>query len=82
MRCSVDRIKASAAYYAEANGPEALRTFFLAVAGVPRLEDVPESERLRVNMQLRENVNEPIPERPRALAGIARRAFANMQVRK
>lgn len=82
MRCSVDRIKASAAYYAEANGPEALRAFFLTAAGVSRVEDVPESERLRVNMQLRESVNDAIPKRPHALAGIARRAFANMQVRK
>lgn len=82
MRCSVDRIKASAAYYAEANGPEALRAFFLAVAGVARVEDVPEPERLRVNMELRQNVNEPVPERPHALAGIARGAFAKMQVRK
>lgn len=81
MRCSVDRIKASAAYFAEANGPEALRTFLLAAAGVSRVEDVPESERLRVNMQLRQNVDDT-PERPQTLAGIARRAFAKMQVRK
>ncbi|KYH02138.1 hypothetical protein [Bradyrhizobium sp. DOA1] len=82
MRCSTDRIKASAAYYAEANGLDALRSFLLAVAGVPDVGDVPEAERMRVNNELRQRVDEAIPAGPIALQGIARRAFAKMAVRK
>ncbi|MGM4876796.1 hypothetical protein AB7645_36820 [Bradyrhizobium sp. 956_D2_N1_5] len=82
MRCSTDRLKASAASYADANGPDALRAFLLAVAGVSQVEDVPEAERMRVNTELRQRVGEDIPTGPIALQGIARRAFAKMAVRK
>lgn len=75
MHCSVDRLKASAAAYAEANGTDALRSLLLAVAGVSRVEDVPEVERLRVNVELRHRATEAIPI---GLAEIGRRAFAKM----
>ncbi|WOH59461.1 hypothetical protein [Bradyrhizobium sp. BWC-3-1] len=82
MRCSTDRLKASAAFYAEANGSDALRSLLLAVAGVTDVADVPEAERMRVNSDLRERVGEGIPTGPVALQGVARRAFAKMAVRK
>lgn len=82
MRCSTDRIKASAAAYAETNGTEALRSFLLAVAGVAYVSDVPEAERMRVNNDLRQRVGEAIPSGPVGLQGIARRAYAKMAVRK
>uniref|UniRef100_A0A7Z0QNZ4 Uncharacterized protein n=1 Tax=Bradyrhizobium barranii subsp. barranii TaxID=2823807 RepID=A0A7Z0QNZ4_9BRAD len=81
MHCSADRIKASASYYSDANGPEALRTFLISVAGVSRVEDVPQSERLRVNYALR-RVDEAAPPQPSTLQGIACKAFARMAVRK
>ena len=83
--CSENRIKLSANAFEETKGAAALAVFLRSVAGVDRVEDVPEADRFRVNRELRNAANEAhaaTPEHQRVFACIGRKAFAKMQVRK
>ncbi len=79
--CSANRIKATARHFAETHGATVLENFLRTVAGVSKIEDVPEVDRFRVNAEMRAVINEAEASTPplhKTLARIGSRAFARM----
>ncbi|QWG17852.1 hypothetical protein KMZ68_23345 [Bradyrhizobium sediminis] len=79
--CSPNRITLTAREFAALRGPDALKAFLRATAGVSDVADVPEVDRFRVNAAMRAELNEAeasTPPHAKALARIGAKAFAKM----
>ena len=78
--CTSNRINLTAREFAAMRGRDALTAFLRAAAGVSRVEDVPESERFRINAAMRSELNQSdaTPPHVKTLARIGARAFGKM----
>jgi hypothetical protein len=77
--CTPNRLKATAAHFAELKGPAALENFLHCVAGVSDVSDVPADDRFRVNAAFREAINDAektMPPLHKALGRIRSKTFA------
>jgi hypothetical protein len=77
--CTPNRLKATAAHFAELKGPAALESFLRGVAGVSSVSDVADDDRFRVNAAMRDAINDTektMPPLHKALGRIRSKTFA------